>query len=176
MPRPLTMQTLSSPLSGILGDRYDRVLVMSTGAFIWGVMTSAMALTVTLRQVGGGIEVGGGGLLWGFWAGCCDGVVPRGWGLLWQVFCGGGLKGCGGVGTGMACTCKLVLQQYLGGAALPWPEPSGHMHHALSSTACALMFLTAPALPEGLPALLHSILPPCHPFPPLIRDPTSAPP
>lgn len=45
------MQTLSSPLSGILGDRYDRVLVMSTGAFIWGVMTSAMALTVTLRQV-----------------------------------------------------------------------------------------------------------------------------
>lgn len=44
-------QTLSSPLSGILGDRYDRILVLSTGAFIWAIMTSAMALTVTLRQV-----------------------------------------------------------------------------------------------------------------------------
>lgn len=52
--RRLVLQTLSSPLSGILGDRYDRVLVMSTGAFIWGVMTSAMALTVTLQQVGYG--------------------------------------------------------------------------------------------------------------------------
>lgn len=54
------MQTLSSPLSGILGDRYDRVLVMSTGAFIWGIMTSAMALTVTLRQVHVWTRGGGG--------------------------------------------------------------------------------------------------------------------
>ncbi|KAF8072654.1 hypothetical protein HT031_000314 [Scenedesmus sp. PABB004] len=38
-------QTLASPLSGILGDRYDRVLVLASGAFIWGIMTSAMALT-----------------------------------------------------------------------------------------------------------------------------------
>jgi len=44
------LQTLASPLSGILGDRYDRVLVLSSGAFIWGIMTSAMALTVTLHQ------------------------------------------------------------------------------------------------------------------------------
>lgn len=44
-------QTLASPLSGVLGDRYDRVLVLSSGAFIWGIMTSAMALTVTLHQV-----------------------------------------------------------------------------------------------------------------------------
>lgn len=46
------LQTLASPLSGILGDRFDRILVLSSGAFIWGIMTSAMALTVTLRQVG----------------------------------------------------------------------------------------------------------------------------
>lgn len=45
------VQTLASPLSGILGDRFDRVLVLSSGAFIWGIMTSAMALTVTLHQV-----------------------------------------------------------------------------------------------------------------------------
>eukprot|EP00878_Enallax_costatus_P019399 GHUV01020468.1.p1 GENE.GHUV01020468.1~~GHUV01020468.1.p1 ORF type:complete len:515 (+),score=144.64 GHUV01020468.1:258-1802(+) len=44
------VQTLASPLSGILGDRFDRILVLSSGAFIWGIMTSAMALTVTLRQ------------------------------------------------------------------------------------------------------------------------------
>lgn len=48
---PCLLQTLSSPLSGILGDRYDRILVLSTGAFIWAVMTSAMAFTVTLHQV-----------------------------------------------------------------------------------------------------------------------------
>jgi MFS family permease len=47
----LLLQTLASPLSGILGDRYNRVAVLSTGAFIWGIMTSAMALTVTLHQV-----------------------------------------------------------------------------------------------------------------------------
>jgi MFS family permease len=47
------LQTLASPLSGILGDRYNRVAVLSTGAFIWGIMTSAMALTVTLHQVRG---------------------------------------------------------------------------------------------------------------------------
>lgn len=67
---PLLLQTLSSPLSGILGDRYDRVLVMSTGAFIWGVMTSAMAVTVTLRQVRACVEEGGTwgrGLVWGAW-------------------------------------------------------------------------------------------------------------
>jgi hypothetical protein len=51
LPPWLHHQTLSSPLSGILGDRYDRILVLSTGAFIWAIMTSAMALTVTLRQV-----------------------------------------------------------------------------------------------------------------------------
>ena len=45
------VQTLASPLSGILGDRFDRVLVLSSRAFIWGIMTSAMALTVTLHQV-----------------------------------------------------------------------------------------------------------------------------
>eukprot|EP00879_Flechtneria_rotunda_P014283 GHRR01014921.1.p1 GENE.GHRR01014921.1~~GHRR01014921.1.p1 ORF type:complete len:482 (+),score=156.06 GHRR01014921.1:483-1928(+) len=44
------VQTLASPMSGILGDRYDRTLVLASGAFIWGVMTSAMALTVTLKQ------------------------------------------------------------------------------------------------------------------------------
>ena len=34
--------------------RYDRVAVLSSGAFIWGVMTSAMACTATLQQVGEG--------------------------------------------------------------------------------------------------------------------------
>lgn len=45
------VQTLASPLSGILGDRYDRVAVLASGAFIWGLMTSAMAMTATLHQV-----------------------------------------------------------------------------------------------------------------------------
>ena len=46
------VQTMASPLSGILGDRYDRVSVLASGAFIWAVMTSAMAMSTTQQQVG----------------------------------------------------------------------------------------------------------------------------
>ena len=43
------VQTLASPLSGVLGDRCDRRLVLAAGAFIWGAMTSAIALSGSLR-------------------------------------------------------------------------------------------------------------------------------
>ncbi|GBF89652.1 MFS general substrate transporter [Raphidocelis subcapitata] len=43
------VQTLSSPLSGVLGDRCDRRLVLASGAFIWGAMTSAIAASSRLH-------------------------------------------------------------------------------------------------------------------------------
>ena len=44
------MQALSSPLSGLLGDRCDRSYVVAAGCLLWGVMTAAIGLSRTLGQ------------------------------------------------------------------------------------------------------------------------------
>lgn len=44
-------QALASPLSGIFGDKHDRMLIIAGGCVIWGVMTSAIAASVTVNQV-----------------------------------------------------------------------------------------------------------------------------
>jgi hypothetical protein len=47
----LLLQPLSPPPPRLPLLRYDRVTVLSSGAFIWGTMTAAMAETATLQQV-----------------------------------------------------------------------------------------------------------------------------
>lgn len=44
------VQALSSPVSGILGDRYDRTLVVAVGCCLWGLMTSALGFVTSLNQ------------------------------------------------------------------------------------------------------------------------------
>ncbi|KAL6771840.1 hypothetical protein ACKKBG_A28005 [Auxenochlorella protothecoides x Auxenochlorella symbiontica] len=44
------VQALSSPISGILGDRCDRTRVVTAGCLIWGVMTVAVGVSTSLRQ------------------------------------------------------------------------------------------------------------------------------
>jgi MFS family permease len=67
------VQTLSSPLSGVLGDRSDRRLVLAAGAFIWGVMTSAIALSTSLRVAMFFAAVNGLGLA--LLVPCCQSLV-----------------------------------------------------------------------------------------------------
>lgn len=45
------MQALSSPISGVLGNKVDRTHIVSFGCFLWGVMTAAIGMSVSLRQV-----------------------------------------------------------------------------------------------------------------------------
>lgn len=45
------MQAVCAPLGGVLGHLYNRVYVMSAGAFIWGVMSIAFAFTTNVKQV-----------------------------------------------------------------------------------------------------------------------------
>ncbi|KAL6780780.1 hypothetical protein ACKKBF_B11780 [Auxenochlorella protothecoides x Auxenochlorella symbiontica] len=44
------MQAVCAPLGGVLGHLYNRVYVMSAGAFIWGVMSIAFAFTTNVKQ------------------------------------------------------------------------------------------------------------------------------
>ncbi|WIA08614.1 hypothetical protein OEZ85_008043 [Tetradesmus obliquus] len=131
------VQTLASPLSGILGDRYNRVAVLSTGAFIWGIMTSAMALTVTLHQAMMFAGVNGLGLA--LLVPCCQSLIAdlypaeqRGrafgtlqltaslGGMLGGVFATnmGGLRPLGMDGWRAAFHCIALLSLIVGGLAL----------------------------------------------------------
>ncbi|WIA28672.1 hypothetical protein OEZ86_011208 [Tetradesmus obliquus] len=131
------VQTLASPLSGILGDRYNRVAVLSTGAFIWGIMTSAMALTVTLHQAMMFAGVNGLGLA--LLVPCCQSLIAdlypaeqRGrafgtlqltaslGGMLGGVFATnmGGLRPLGIDGWRAAFHCIALLSLIVGGLAL----------------------------------------------------------
>ena len=49
-PTPPPLQALASPLSGVLGDRFDRAYVVAAGCALWGVMTAAIGLSQTLGQ------------------------------------------------------------------------------------------------------------------------------
>ncbi len=45
------LQALSSPISGILGNNFDRTSIVSFGCFLWGVMTAAVGMCNSLSQV-----------------------------------------------------------------------------------------------------------------------------
>ena len=47
---PRGEQALSSPVSGLLGDRFDRCHLVAGGCLLWGVMTAAVGLSNTLPQ------------------------------------------------------------------------------------------------------------------------------
>lgn len=44
------LQALTSPISGLVGDRYDRTYVVAFGCLLWGVMTAAIGLSRSLGQ------------------------------------------------------------------------------------------------------------------------------
>jgi MFS family permease len=56
------VQTLASPLSGLLGTFYDRSKVLSAGAVLWGLMTAALAGSTSLRQAAFFAAINGFGL------------------------------------------------------------------------------------------------------------------
>ena len=45
------MQAAFSPASGLLGDKFDRTHIIAVGALLWGVMTFAIGLSTSWRQV-----------------------------------------------------------------------------------------------------------------------------
>ncbi|KAK9866373.1 hypothetical protein WJX84_011358 [Apatococcus fuscideae] len=44
------VQALTSPLSGILGDAYDRTHIVTFGCLLWGIMTAAIGFSQSLSQ------------------------------------------------------------------------------------------------------------------------------
>jgi hypothetical protein len=44
-------QALSSPISGVLGDKLDRTHIVSFGCFLWGVMTAGIGMAKSLSEV-----------------------------------------------------------------------------------------------------------------------------
>lgn len=48
---PVSWQALSSPISGVLGDKYDRTHIIAVGCFLWGIMTTAIGLSTSIYQV-----------------------------------------------------------------------------------------------------------------------------
>ncbi|CAK0783950.1 hypothetical protein CVIRNUC_007153 [Coccomyxa viridis] len=44
------VQALSSPVSGVLGDKVDRTHIVALGCFLWGVMTAAIGMSHSLHQ------------------------------------------------------------------------------------------------------------------------------
>ncbi|KAK9838210.1 hypothetical protein WJX84_009326 [Apatococcus fuscideae] len=44
------VQAISSPLSGILGDAYDRTHIVTFGCLLWGIMTTAIGFSQSLSQ------------------------------------------------------------------------------------------------------------------------------
>ena len=44
------MQAATSPISGVLGDKYDRTHIVAFGCFLWGVMTAVIGFSTSLHQ------------------------------------------------------------------------------------------------------------------------------
>ena len=45
------MQAATSPISGVLGDKYDRTHIVAFGCFLWGIMTALIGFSTSLHQV-----------------------------------------------------------------------------------------------------------------------------
>ena len=46
----LHMQAATSPISGVLGDKYDRTHIVAFGCFLWGIMTALIGFSTSLQQ------------------------------------------------------------------------------------------------------------------------------
>ena len=46
----MAVQAATSPISGVLGDKYDRTHIVAFGCFLWGVMTAVIGFSTSLRQ------------------------------------------------------------------------------------------------------------------------------
>ena len=51
MSATMVLQALSSPVSGILGDKYDRTHIVAFGCCLWGIMTAFIGLSSSIHQV-----------------------------------------------------------------------------------------------------------------------------
>eukprot|EP00210_Caulerpa_lentillifera_P003604 g3439.t1 len=67
------VQALSSPISGFLGDRYDRISVIAIGCLIWGIMTSAIAIANSINQAMFFAAINGFGL--SLVIPCCQSII-----------------------------------------------------------------------------------------------------
>ena len=45
-----TMQAATSPISGVLGDKYDRTHIVALGCFLWGIMAAVIGFSTSLHQ------------------------------------------------------------------------------------------------------------------------------
>lgn len=48
--RVVNLQAATSPISGVLGDKYDRTHIVAFGCFLWGVMTAVIGFSTSLHQ------------------------------------------------------------------------------------------------------------------------------
>ena len=48
--RVTNLQAATSPISGVLGDKYDRTHIVAFGCFLWGVMTAVIGFSTSLHQ------------------------------------------------------------------------------------------------------------------------------
>ena len=46
----VNLQAATSPISGVLGDKYDRTHIVAFGCFLWGVMTAVIGFSTSLHQ------------------------------------------------------------------------------------------------------------------------------
>ena len=46
----MNLQAATSPISGVLGDKYDRTHIVAFGCFLWGVMTAVIGFSTSLHQ------------------------------------------------------------------------------------------------------------------------------
>jgi len=96
------VQALSSPISGILGDRYDRTWVIAFGCSVWGIMTAMFGFVTTLSMAMVLSAANGFGL--SLVIPCCQSMIAdyypakdrgKAFGMLFMVSILGGL--CGGL-------------------------------------------------------------------------------
>ncbi|GMH36612.1 hypothetical protein BSKO_04485 [Bryopsis sp. KO-2023] len=67
------VQALSSPVSGLIGDRFDRTHVIAAGCFLWGLMTSAIATAKSVHQAM--IYAGANGVGLALVIPCCQSLI-----------------------------------------------------------------------------------------------------
>lgn len=56
------VQAATSPISGVLGDKYDRTHIVAFGCFLWGVMTAVIGFSTSLHQAMVSCAINGLGL------------------------------------------------------------------------------------------------------------------
>jgi len=94
------VQALSSPVSGVLGDRYDRTWVIAAGCCVWGLMTAMFGFVTSLPMAM--LISGANGFGLALVIPCCQSMIAdyyaskdrgKAFGLLFMVSILGGLGG-----------------------------------------------------------------------------------